>query len=128
MPTTVSFPQAPVLATALLGGVLLGLALDSSVIAYAVATGAGGAAAGVSAVRMATCDSFDSRLAAAVLSAVCGLIALVVMVAGVPGASTGDITVPGAALVVCGIGVPLLLYRRHRSGAPDDHTTRPYAP
>lgn len=118
------------LATALLGGVLLGLALDSTVPAHALATGATAAAAGVAAARMATEDSFDARLAAAMVSTVSALLALVVMTAGVPGVrgSGGDLTVPGVTLVACGVAVPLLLARSRRSGPRPDRQPRPYAP
>ena len=120
--------RAATLVTAVLGGVLFGQALDSSTTAYAVANGAAGAAAALSAARMATSDSFDARLAAAVVCAVSGLLALLTMVLGAPGSPTGEVTVPGTTLVACGVLVPLLLVRQHRSGLPRDRATRPYAP
>lgn len=118
------------LLTALLGGVLLGLAVDSTVPAHALATGATAVAAGAAAARMATRDSFDARLTAAVVSAVSALVALVVMTAGVPGGTGdgGDLTLPGVTLVACGVAVPLLLLRPRRSGLPADPAPRPYAP
>ncbi|GGK78378.1 hypothetical protein [Ornithinimicrobium pekingense] len=124
---TSSCPGAT-LVTAVLGGVLLGQALDADVTAHAVATGAAGALAALSAARMATTDSFDARLTAALVCAVSGVLALLAMAVGVPGSPATDLTVPGATLVACGVLVPLLLARRHRPVLPRDRVTRPYAP
>jgi low temperature requirement protein LtrA len=123
-----SASQAATLVTAVLGGVLLGQALDSTLTAYAVATGAAGGVAALSAARMATSDSFDARLTAALVCAVSGLLALLSMAVGVPGRPATDVSVSGATLVACGFLVPLLLVRRHRPGVPEDRATRPYAP
>ncbi len=120
--------QSATLATAVLGGVLLGQALDTSVTAYAVINAAAGAVAGLAAARMATRDSFDDRLAAGMVCAVSGMVALLAMVVGIPGNTTSHVTLPGATLVACGVLVPLLLVRHHRSGLVRDDAARPYAP
>jgi len=120
--------RAATLGTAVLGGVLLGQALDTSVTAYAVVNGVAGVLAAVSAGAMATRGSFDAKLAGAVVCAVTGLVALLAMVVGLPGSRDGDVSLAAATLVACGVIVPTLLATEHRSCLSGEEKVRPYAP
>ena len=120
--------RAATLGTAVLAGVLLGQALDSSVTAYAVVNGIAGVLAALAAGAMATRGSFDAKLAGAVVCAVTGLVALLAMVVGLPGSPDGDVSLAAATLVACGVLVPVLLAADHRSCASDAGRGRPYAP
>lgn len=124
--TRIACPAAT-LGTALLGGLLLGQSIAGTTPAYVVATATGSTLAGLSAVRMATsADSFDARLLAALVCAVTGLVALVVMVFGLPGEDDGRVSLSGVLLLTCGIVVPVLLIRCRRLRAIA--RARPYAP
>jgi cell shape-determining protein MreD len=124
-----SYPgRAATIGTAILGGVLLGQALDSTITAYAVVNAVVGALAALSAGALATRDSFDTRLAAGLVCAVTGFVALLAMLVGLPGSAEADVSLTAATLVACGVVVPVLLFVDHRCRLGEDGGPRPYAP
>ena len=119
---------AAVLATAVLGGVLLAHAVDSTLTPYIVVSGSAGAAAGLAAIVMAIRDPFPARLAAAVLCVTGALAAVLAMSVGVPGDLATGVTLRGVTLVACGLLVPVLLAVHVTSGPHRGDGRGPYAP
>lgn len=112
---------AAVLTTAVLGGLLIAYALDSTLTPYTLVSGSAGVAAGLAAIVMAIRDPFPARLAAVVLCVTGALAAVLAMSVGVPGDLATGVTLRGVALVACGLLVPVLLAvhvtsRPHRTG------------
>ena len=117
-----------VVATAVLGGVLLGHAVDSTTAAYAVVNAVAGTTAAAAAVGMATRGTFASRLVAAVVTSASGVVALVLMALGTPGGAPAEVTFAGSTLVACGVLVPVLLAVHRGPGGPGRRVPdRPYA-
>lgn len=113
---------AAVLTTAVLGGLLIAYALDSTLTPYTLVSGSAGVAAGLAAIVMALRDPFPARLAAVVLCVTGALAAVLAMSVGVPGGLATGVTLRGVALVSCGLLVPVLLAvhvtsRPRRTGA-----------
>lgn len=100
---------AAVLTTAVLGGLLIAYALDSTLTPYTLVSGSAGVAAGLAAIVMALRDPFPARLAAVVLCVTGALAAVLAMSVGVPGGLATGVTLRGVALVSCGLLVPVLL-------------------
>lgn len=120
--------RVAVLATAVLGGVLLGAAIDTTSTAYAVVYAATGATAAAAALGMAAGDSFGARLTAGLTTSMTGLIALVIMTVGAPHNASGDVSLAGMTLVACGILVPTLLRLDYGSSPVGHPDGQPYAP
>lgn len=118
---------AAVLATAVLGGVLLAHAVDSTLTPYIVVSGSAGVVAGVAAVIMVTRDPFPARLAAALVCLGAALAAVLTMTVGAPGLLATGLTLKGATLVACGLLVPVLLAVHVTSGPGRDGTRGSYA-
>jgi TRAP-type mannitol/chloroaromatic compound transport system permease large subunit len=119
---------AAVLTTAVLGGLLIAYALDSTLPPYTLVSAAAGVAAGAAAIVMALRDPFPARLAAGVLCATGALAAVLAMSVGVPGDLATGLTLRGAALVACGLLVPVLLAVHVTSGPHRTEGRGSYAP
>ena len=119
---------AAVLTTAVLGGLLIAYALDSTLTPYTLVSGSAGVAAGLAAIVMAIRDPFPARLAAAVLCVTGALAAVLAMSVGVPGDLATGVTLRGVTLVACGLLVPVLLAVHVTSGPHRGDGRGPYAP
>lgn len=118
---------AAVLTTAVLGGLLIAYALDSTLAPYTLVSGSAGVAAGLAAIVMALRDPFAARLAAVMLCLTGALAAVLAMSVGVPGAPATGLTFRGSALVACGVLVPVLIAVHATSGPSRVSRHHPYA-
>lgn len=118
---------AAVLATAVLGGLLIAYAVDSTLTPYTVVSGTAGVVAGGAAILMALRNPFPARLTAGLVCVTGALAALLAMTVGVPGGLATGLTLRGATLVACGVLVPVLLAVHARSGHGEGRTRGSYA-
>lgn len=118
---------AAVIVTAVLGGLLIAYALDSTLTPYSLMSGSAGVAAGLAAIVMAVRDPFPARLAAVLLCVTGALAAVLAMSVGVPGDLATGVTLRGLALVACGLLVPMLLAVHVTSDSSRIHESGPYA-
>lgn len=125
-PSRVRSASAGVL-TAGLAALLLDVALRSAYVGYAAGGAVGFIAATLSAVGLLRGNSFEARLTAVVVSGMSGLLALLGMVVGAPGASDGRLTIRGLLFVCAGIAIPFLVARDARARGARLPLSRPYA-
>lgn len=125
-PPSIASRSAGVL-TAGLAALLLDIALRSDYAGYVAGGGVGFVAAALAAAGLLRGASFEARLTAVVVAGMAGVLALLGMLLGAPGASAGGLTLRGALFVGAGVAVPVLLVVDARARAARPHTTRPYA-